>query len=226
MLLELFPRSDPPSKLLQAPFHSLSSPTLSASRSSSSLGWQSPWWLKDSSLDSRHSLLTLRSAQDALLSTARWVSRKCCCHSSQQKTAIFSVSYYWLWVNSGSPWGWLPGLSWGVQWRRAWASIQSLPLWNGSENLEKGQQYQGHKGLLSRQAQQGDNKEVSLSQACSSAKANNKMQDHEYVFAHERKEKGPRGSWVLPPSPASPLYRVSFKPKSERQTERRLFFTS
>lgn len=77
------------------------------------------------------------------------------------------------------------GLGWSSSPELALARAQSLPLWNGSVNLEKGQQYQGHKGILSRQAQQGDNKEVSLSQACSSAKANNKMQDHEYAFAHE-----------------------------------------
>lgn len=47
-----------------------------------------------------------------------------------------------------------PLSTWGVHWRRAWAGAlalelvlaraQSLPLWNGSENLEMGQQYQGH----------------------------------------------------------------------------------
>lgn len=87
----------------------------------------------------------------------------------------------------------LPVLSWGVQWRRAWAGAldlaraPSLPLWNGSESLET----RHPRTQRNRQTRQGDDKEVSLSQACSSAKAN-KMQDHEYAFAREQRE-GPRG---------------------------------
>lgn len=118
----------------------------------------------------------------------------------------------------------LPVLSWGVQWRRAWAGAldlaraQSLPLWNGSESLEK----RHPRTQRNRQTRQGD-KEVSLSQACSSAKAN-KMQDHEYAFAREHREKDLGGSWVLPPSAASPSYHVSFKPRcakilKDRQTD-------
>ena len=124
------------------------------------------------------------------------MSPKCCCHLSQQKTALFSLSYLLALSGLRIPLGltiW-PLLGSSMEEGLGWSSSPCQGSITPCLNV---QQYQGHKGTLSRQAQQGDDKEVCLSQACSTAKASNKMQDHKYAFAHERKGKGPSGSWVL-----------------------------
>lgn len=88
-------------------------------------------------------------------SASRHESPKRDCHLSQQDSTLFSELLLAL-RHSGPPRGCLHGLfgssmEEGLGWSSSLELVlvthiaKSLPLWKGSENMEKGQQYQRHR---------------------------------------------------------------------------------